>query len=89
MLVYKVKQQVILQVQTKYCLRFSTFLTTFVPLFKETTIAINLWTRQFIGGFSSIRKTWIRQSEYAIPLLCALQEDTNFVSAKSIGKTKT
>jgi len=42
MLVYKVKQQVILQVQTKYCLPLSTFLTTFVPLFKETIIANNL-----------------------------------------------
>jgi hypothetical protein len=42
MLAYKAKQQVILQVQTKYSLRFSTFLTTFVPLFKETNIAINL-----------------------------------------------
>jgi len=42
MLVSKAKQQVILQVQTKYFLRFSTFLTTFVLLFKETTIAINL-----------------------------------------------
>jgi hypothetical protein len=42
MLVSKVKQQVILQVQTKDCLPLSTFLTTFVPLFKETIIANNL-----------------------------------------------